>query len=60
MMKNGAPKPHLNSRQSVLELIEQLSRKKDCNQVYIRRKGFSLAMGKSANTQTPRDDIIPR
>jgi hypothetical protein len=29
-------------------LIEQLSKKKDCNQVYIRRHGFSLAMRKSA------------
>jgi len=48
MMTNGAPKPQLDSRQSLLQLIEQLSKKKDCNQVYIRRKEFSLTMGKSA------------
>ena len=48
MMTNGAPKPQLDSRQSLLQLIAQLSKKKDCNQVYIRRHGFSLAMGRSA------------
>jgi oxaloacetate decarboxylase alpha subunit len=52
MMTNGAPKPQLDSRQSLLQLIEQLSKKKNCNQVYIRRNGFSLAMRKLAEAKT--------
>ena len=52
MMTNGAPKPQLDSRQSLLQLIEQLSKKKHCNQVYIRRNGFSLAMRKLAEAAT--------
>jgi oxaloacetate decarboxylase alpha subunit len=49
MMKSGVPKPQLDTKQSLLQLIEQLSKKKDCNQVYIRRDGFSLTLGKSTN-----------
>jgi oxaloacetate decarboxylase (Na+ extruding) subunit alpha len=48
MMKSGAPEPQLDSKQSLLRLIEQLSKKKDCNQVYIRRDGYSLIMRKSS------------
>jgi oxaloacetate decarboxylase (Na+ extruding) subunit alpha len=51
MMKNGAPQPRLDGKQSLLHLIEELSAKKDCHQVYIRRKDFSLAMGKSTNSR---------
>jgi oxaloacetate decarboxylase (Na+ extruding) subunit alpha len=47
MMKNGAPKPHLDGKQSLLQLIEQLSKKKDCNQVYFRRNGISLTLRKT-------------
>ena len=46
LLANSAPKPQVDGRQSLLQLIEQLSKRKDCNQVYIRRKDFSLAMGK--------------
>lgn len=45
---NGAPTPRASSKQSLLQLIEQLSSKKDCHHVHIRRNGFSLKMGKSA------------
>lgn len=48
LLANGAPKPQPDGKQSLLQLIEQLSKKKDCNHVYIRRNGFSLAMRKSA------------
>ncbi|HET7392614.1 MAG TPA: biotin carboxyl carrier protein, partial [Candidatus Binatia bacterium] len=47
IMTNGAPKPQIDSRRSLIHLIEQLAKKRDCNQVYIRRNGFSLTMGKS-------------
>jgi oxaloacetate decarboxylase alpha subunit len=49
LLANGAAKPHLDPKRSLLQLIEQLSKKKDCNQVYIRRDGFSLTLGKSTN-----------
>jgi len=45
----AAPKPRLDGKQSLLQLIEQLSKKKDCNHVYIRKNGFSLTLGKMAN-----------
>jgi oxaloacetate decarboxylase alpha subunit len=43
----GAPKPQLDGKQSLLQLIEQLSKKKDCSHIYIRRDGISLTLGKS-------------
>ena len=39
---DGAPKPRLDGKQSLLQLIEQLSKKSDCHRVYIRKSGFSL------------------
>jgi len=46
----GAPKEFLNGRQPLFRLIEALSRKKDCSQIYIHRNGFSLALGKTGNS----------
>jgi oxaloacetate decarboxylase alpha subunit len=43
----GTPKPQLDGKQSLLQLIEQLSKKKDCNHIYIRRNGVSLTLGKT-------------
>ena len=51
LMSAGAPAPQLDGKQSLLHLIEQLSKKTDCNQVYIRRAGFALAMGKSGRSK---------
>jgi oxaloacetate decarboxylase alpha subunit len=45
----GMPKPQLDGKQSLLQLIEQLTKKKDCNHIYIRRDGISLKLGKTAN-----------
>jgi len=53
LLANGAPKPQLDGKRSLLQLIEQLSKKKDCNHVYIRRKDFSLAMRKTAHDANP-------
>jgi hypothetical protein len=49
-LANGAPKPQPDGKQSLLQLIEQLSKKKDCNHVYIRRNGFSLTLDKNNQT----------
>jgi oxaloacetate decarboxylase alpha subunit len=42
----GAPLEHLNGTKPLIHLIEELSRKKDCNQVFISRPGLSLTLGK--------------
>jgi len=47
LANSGAPKPHLDGKQSLLQLIEQLSKKKDCTQIYIRKDGFTLTLGKT-------------
>ena len=53
LMAAGAPKPQLDGKQSLLHLIEQLSKKKDCNHIYISRDGVSLTLGKSATLHKP-------
>jgi oxaloacetate decarboxylase alpha subunit len=47
LLTSGAPKPQLDGKQSLLQLIEQLSKKKDFNHVYIRRNGLSLTLGRT-------------
>jgi oxaloacetate decarboxylase alpha subunit len=42
----GAPPEHLNAAEPLIRLIEELSKKKDCNQVFISRPGLSLTLGK--------------
>ncbi len=43
----GAPKEFLNGRQPLFRLIEALSQKKDCSQIYIHRNDFTLTLGKT-------------
>ncbi|HSK30978.1 MAG TPA: carboxyltransferase, partial [Candidatus Limnocylindria bacterium] len=47
LLSNGAPKPQLDAKQSLFELIKQLSKGKGGNQIFIRRKDFSLTLQKS-------------
>ncbi|HUF41556.1 MAG TPA: hypothetical protein VMR20_06340 [Verrucomicrobiae bacterium] len=49
LLTHGAPEPQLDGKRSLLQLIEQLSKQKDCSRVYIRRKQFSLMLGKSTH-----------
>jgi oxaloacetate decarboxylase alpha subunit len=42
----GAPREQLNGTQSLVRLIEEIRKKRDCNQVFISRPGFSLTLGK--------------
>jgi oxaloacetate decarboxylase (Na+ extruding) subunit alpha len=42
----AAPREVLNAKQPLVRLIEELSRKKDCSQVSIRKPGFSLTFKK--------------
>ncbi|MGE5218007.1 MAG: hypothetical protein ACM3SP_13475 [Chloroflexota bacterium] len=45
----SAPKPQLDGKRSLLQLIEELSKKTDCNRIFIKRNGLSLTLGKSTN-----------
>jgi len=40
----GRPREYLNGTQPLVKLIEQLSKRKDSNQIYIKRPGFSVRM----------------
>lgn len=42
------PREYLNGKQPLVRLIEELSGKEECRQIYIRKPGFSLTLGKSA------------
>jgi oxaloacetate decarboxylase alpha subunit len=53
LLTGGAPKPRLDGKQSLLQLIEQLSAKKDCNHIYIRRDGISLTLAKTTDAAHP-------
>ena len=48
LSKAPGPKPQLDGKQSLLQLIEHLSKKKHCTQVCIRKNAFSLALRKTA------------
>src|ERR1043166_1642818 len=46
-LANGKPpREHLTAKQPLMRLIAELSRKKDCNGIYIRRPDFSLRLEK--------------
>jgi oxaloacetate decarboxylase alpha subunit len=47
LFNNGAVKSPPDRKQSLLQLIEQLSKQKACNHVYIRRDGLALTLGKT-------------
>ena len=46
MYKNPVPRERLNGEQPLIRLIEELSRKKDCNRIFLQRPGFSLTLAK--------------
>ena len=43
---HGKPREYLDATQPLVKIIEQLSQRKDSNQVYIRRPGFTIRMEK--------------
>jgi len=47
LANGGAPKPALDGRQPLFRLIEELSKKRGCNQIFIRKPGFALALRKA-------------
>jgi oxaloacetate decarboxylase alpha subunit len=51
MLDAGAPKKYLNARQPLVRLIGELARRADCNQIYIRKEGVVLRMGRNRKSR---------
>jgi oxaloacetate decarboxylase alpha subunit len=47
MRSASPPREYLSGNQPLIRLIEELSGKKECRQIYIRKPGFSLTLKKS-------------
>ena len=47
MLAAGAPKKYLSAGQPLVRLIGELSRRRDCRQVYIQKNGFTLRLEKT-------------
>jgi len=47
MLAAGAPREYLSATQPLVRLIGELSKRKDCRQVFIEKNGFSLRMEKA-------------
>jgi oxaloacetate decarboxylase alpha subunit len=48
LQNDGKPREYLDGNQPLVTLIEQLSKRKDSNQIFIKRPGFSVRMEKRA------------
>jgi oxaloacetate decarboxylase alpha subunit len=46
MRTAGPPKEYLNARQPLVTLIEELTKRKDCSQIQVQRKGLSVTLEK--------------
>jgi oxaloacetate decarboxylase alpha subunit len=42
----GAPKDYSDTGNPLLALVQQLTQRKGCNQIYVRKQGFSIALEK--------------
>ena len=51
-MTAGAPPPKLDGKRPLMQLIEELTKKKDSSHIHIRRDGVSLTLGKSPKDET--------
>jgi hypothetical protein len=50
-MTAGAPKPKLDDKRPLLQLIEELTKKKDSSHIHIRRNGVALTLTTSAKAE---------
>ena len=46
MLAAGAPREYLSVTQPLVRLIGELSKRKDCRQMFIEKKGFTLRLEK--------------
>ena len=47
MLAAGAPKEYMSVTQPLVRLIGELSKRKDCNQMFIEKNGLSLRLGRN-------------
>lgn len=47
MYKAGPPKEYLRATNPLINLLEELTKRKDCSQIYVQKPGFSLTLAKS-------------
>ena len=48
--EGGKPREYLDATQPLVKIIEQISKRKDSNQVYIKQPGFTIRMEKRSST----------
>ena len=48
LMTSRAPKPKLDAKQPLMNLLEELTKKNDCHHIYIRRDGVSLTLRRAS------------
>jgi hypothetical protein len=44
MRANPRPLEYLNAEQPLVNLLQELSKRKDCNQIHVQRPGFSITL----------------
>lgn len=54
---DGLPKTYLNATEPLVRLVEELSRRRGCNRISIRRKGFSLALERRSRASLSDDGM---
>src|SRR5258706_11524311 len=47
LIQNGAPKPKLDAKQPLMNLLAELTKKNGCHHIYIRRDGVALTLGRT-------------
>jgi oxaloacetate decarboxylase (Na+ extruding) subunit alpha len=52
MRAAGAPKQYHDTRNPLLTLLQDLTQRKDCRQIYVRKDGFFLALEKRGHVST--------
>jgi hypothetical protein len=52
MLAAGAPKEYLNAGRPLLALIGEITRRKDCRQVFIQKTGLTLRIEKRDPSQS--------
>jgi oxaloacetate decarboxylase alpha subunit len=53
MYAADSPREYLSAKHPLVRLIEELSKKKDCNQISIHKGGLSLTLGKRTASEKP-------
>ena len=51
---HGKPREYIDATQPLVKIIEQLAKRKDSNQVYIKQPGFTCQDGETIRRRNPR------